>query len=253
MSLCKVENVVIATKSDEASPSGGVRPWGSNQSYSDGQAVLFNGSLYVAVGSPPVGRVPPVEMATPQQPGSPKWSLAARGRTPAVPWEESATYYQDQVVRYLGGTYILDKPTVPAGTRPNADAAWTPLSETLTEIESQKVSTANLGNFGSGITAQIFQQADESARVRHHRIRVASLNVTTPGPLFEMTFPKPINGLTPPQLSVNAEDPGAWNLGLGLQPLYNASQCIGYRCYAALGFQKAGTYEFSVSVKQPLA
>lgn len=251
MSFFTAANVVVG--SGNAPSSGGVQQWDSNASYSDGQAVVFNGSMYIAIGAPPVGLVPPIEVAAPQQPGSPKWSLAARGRTPAAPWNDTTTYYQDQVVRFMGGTYVLDKPTVAAGIRPSVDPGWTPLSEVLTEVEAQKVTSANLTNFGGGITAFIFQNTDEVARVRSHRVRVASLSVTPQGVLYEMLFPKPINSLSPPMITVNAEDQDAWILGLGMQPIYNATQCIGYRCLTTLGFMNPGTYEFSVTVKQPLA
>lgn len=253
MSFFTAANVVVGNGGGTSPASGSVQQWASNLTFSDGQAVVFNGSMYVAIGSPPMGLIPPVEVATPQQPGSPKWMLAARGRTPAAPWDDTTTYYQDQVVRYMGGTYVLDKATVAAGTRPSADPAWTPLSEVLTDVEAQKVTTGNLGNFGFGITAAIFQNADEIARVRSHRVRVASLNITPPGVLYEMFFPKPIGSLTPPMFSINAEDQDGWILGLAAQPIYNANQCVGYRCFTTLGFANPGTYEFSVTVKQPLA
>lgn len=255
MSVFTAANVIVSNPGCTRTPASGisVQPWDSNASYSDGQTVVFNGSLYVAIGSPPAGLIPPLEVATPKQSGSPKWALATRGRTPAVPWDESTRYYQDQVVRYLGGTFVLDQPTVPVGTRPNAHPAWTPLSEVLTVAESQRVSTRNLGNIGPDITAHIFEQADETARVRNHRVRVASIGTTPPGPLYELTFPVPIDGHAPPELAVTPEDQGAWGLGLALQPVYSLSQCVGYRCLAAQGFQRPGTYEFSVTIKQPIA
>ena len=112
----------------------------------------------------------PMAGATTVVAGSPKWTMAARGRSRAVAYDDAATYYADQVVTYLGGTYILDAPTVPQGTKPNRDKRWTRLSETLTDSESAKVNTGDLINVPVNVTVQTAIVAEENIQFKIPRV-----------------------------------------------------------------------------------
>lgn len=253
MSFFKAENVVVASSGGGSAPTPAkVTQWNNMASYSDGQVVIFNGSQYVAQGTPSVGMVPPIEVAAPQVPAQPKWILSARGRTTPSEYDDRATYYADQVVTYLGGTWILDAPTVPIGTAPNRDSRWTRLSETLTEAEAEKLSTSDLSNFATDTSAFIVALGDEVPRVRHHWVRV---NIQTPigqtPVLYQCRFPRPIRGLVRPEITIQATDqPSAFSL-LAASPTVSGNQIIGYTIGIENG-KASGTYDILVTVKEQI-
>lgn len=254
MSFFTAANVVV--------PGGGgggsspspfkVTPWDSNASYSDGQVVIFNGSQYVAQGAPAVGMVPPVEVASPQVKNQPKWALAARGRSLPAEYDDRATYYADQVVTYLGGTWILDAPSVPPGTVPTRDARWTRLSETLTEAEAEKLATSDLSNFAADTSAFIVALGDEVPRVRHHWVRVNIVNpIGQTAVLYQCRFPRPIRAAARPEISIQATDQsGAFSL-LAATALVGNNQVNGYSVGIENG-KASGTFDILVTVKEQI-
>lgn len=248
MSIFSAENVVVSGPSGFTAMSR-VSEWTINTSYSDGQIVTFNGSQYVSRGSVGAGIVPPLEVATPQIPGQPKWQLACRGRSLPTDYSDTATYYADQVVQYLGGVFILDAPTVPAGTRPGRDKKWTRLSETLTDAESEKVTSADLSVFAVGTTAAIISNSDETARVRHHRVRFTMSGLLSSVALYTLRFPRAIPSEARPQITVQAEDQIMSYMLLTGVPILSGNFVTGYTMVAN-GGGSAGTYEFTVYVKE---
>lgn len=229
-----------------------VTPWDSTASYSDGQIVIFNGSQYVAQGSPGVGSVPPIEVASPQVKNQPKWLLAARGRSLPAEYDDRATYYADQVVTYLGGTWILDAPTVAVGTTPNRDSRWTRLSETLTEAEGERLATSDLSNFAADTSAFIVALGDEVPRVRHHWVRVNILNpIGQTAVLYQCRFPRPIRAAARPEITIQATDqPGAFSL-LAAVPIMSNNQVIGYSVGIENG-KASGTFDIFVTIKEQI-
>jgi hypothetical protein len=182
MSIFTADNVVVSGATGSTSQPR-VAEWSSNTAYSDGQIVTFNGSQYVARGGVGAGVVPPVEVSSPLTPGAPRWILACRGRSLPTGYNDNTTYYADQVVTFLGGVYILDAPTLPVGTRPTRDKRWTRLSETLTDAESEKVTSADLSGFATNATAAIVSNTDEDPRsppspCARHRLGADSTGAT---------------------------------------------------------------------------
>jgi len=250
MSFFTAENVVVGGGS---SPSAGgrVTEWSSMGQYSDGSIVVFNGSQYVANGVPMVGVTPPIEVASPVVPGAPKWTLSARGRSRPVEFDDATTYYADQVVTYLGGTYILDAATVPQGTKPTRDARWTRLSETLTDAESAKVSSADLINIPINVTVQLFAGSDEESRVGHHWVRLTTPNFLGTLPIYTMRFPRSIKSLARP--SITFQDMGAQIAAAVLTADYvtNGAEITGYTASINAGLAP-GSYEWRVTIKQAI-
>ena len=253
MSFFTAGDIVIGGGSSSAPSSGNRVPqWVNNATYSDGQFVTFNGSMYVAIGTPGVGLVPPLEVATPQIPGQPKWSIAVRGRTQAVPWDDTATYYADQVVTYLGGTYILDGATVPAGTKPTRDKKWLRLSETLTDAEGEKVTSADLSSIANGCVISIFGNADEDARVAHHWVRVTVVAPFGGGvTLYVLKFPRPIKSQARPAITMQTNDYNSAFMIVSVAPLVSGSECTGYTVLVNNAAQ-VGTADFLVTVKEAI-
>jgi len=247
MSIFTIDNIVVS--SGGSSKPGRVTEWASNVAYADGQIVVFNGSQYIAQGAVGAGVIPPIEVATPPTPGSPRWVLAARGRSLPSAYNDNTTYYADQVVTHLGGTYILDAPTVPAGTRPTRDRRWTRISEVLTDAESEKVSSADLYNFAVSTTAAIINNSDEDPRVRHHRVRVTTSAVLPPGPLYTLRYPRPFPSEARPAITVQAEDQIASFMLLTASAAITGGQVTGYTLSAQAG-APATTIEFTVFVKE---
>lgn len=247
MSIFSAENVVVGGSSGSATYR--VSDWINNAAYSDGQIVLFNGSQYIARGSVPAGVVPPIETATPMIPGQPKWQLACRGRSLPVDYSDTATYYADQVVLYLGGVFILDAATVPAGTRPGRDRRWTRQSETLTDAEGEKVTSADLSAFAVNTTAAIVGNTDETSRVRHHRVRLTVSGFLSTVALYTLRFPRPIPSVARPQITIQPEDAVAVYMLMTAVPVINGTNVTGYTLVSQ-GASTAGTYEFNVYVKE---
>lgn len=250
MSIFTADNVVVGGSSGSSSLPR-VSEWNNNTAYTDGQIVTFNGSQYVARGGVGVGVVPPVEVHSPQTPGAPRWILACRGRSLPTAYNDSTTYYADQVVTYLGGVYILDAPTLPVGTRPTRDTRWTRLSEVLTEAESERVTSADLSSFAASTTAAIVSNTDEDPRVRHHRLRVTVSTLIPPGPLFVLRFPRPLATEARPQISIQPEDNFSVSMLLTVTANVSGNQVTGYTLSAQGGVQ-TGTYEFGVFVKEQI-
>lgn len=250
MSIFTADNVVVGGSSGSSSQTR-VSEWNNNTAYADGQLVTFNGSQYVARGGVGVGVVPPVEVYSPQTPGAPRWILACRGRSLPTAYNDSTTYYADQVVTFLGGVYILDAATLPVGTRPTRDKRWTRLSEVLTEAESEKVTSADLSSFATNTTAAIVSNTDEDPRVRHHRLRVTVSALIPPGPLFVMRFPVPLATEARPQISIQPEDNFSVAMLLTVTANVSGNQVTGYTLSAQGGVQ-TGTYEFGVFVKEQI-
>ena len=253
MSFFTAANVVVPGSGGGSSPSPfKVTAWDSAVSYSDGQVVIFNGSQYVAQGSPGVGMVPPIEVASPVVKNQPRWLLAARGRSTPTEYDDRATYYADQVVTYLGGTWILDAPTVPAGMAPNRDSRWTRLSETLTEAEAERLATSDLFNFATDTSAFMVALGDEVPRVRHHWVRVNILNpIGQTAVLYQCRFPRPIRAAARPQITIQATDqPGAFAL-LAATPLIGNNQVTGYSVGIENG-KASGTFDIFVTIKEQI-
>lgn len=253
MPVFTAANIVIGGGGPNTPSSSGskIPQWANNASYADGQLVTFNGSMYVANGIPAVGLIPPIEVATPQIPGQPKWSLAVRGRTVAAAWDNVATYYADQVVTYLGGTYILDAATIPAGTRPTRDKRWLRLSETLTEAEAEKVSTADVSQVAADCAVTIFANGDEDARVAHHWVRVLVDVAIVQTTLYVLKFPRAIKSQARPAISIQAADQNSAFMILNATPIVSGNECTGYRMSVNNGSPQ-GTAEFLVTVKESI-
>ncbi|MBL9002899.1 MAG: hypothetical protein JNJ46_01565 [Myxococcales bacterium] len=250
MAFFTVDNVVVGSGASPSAPAR-VSEWSSTGQYSDGAIVVFNGSQYIANGTPTVGVQPPIEVASPVVAGSPKWTLAARGRSRAVAYDDAATYFADQVVTYLGGTYILDAPTVPQGTKPSRDKRWTRLSETLTDSESAKVHTGDLINVPVNVTVQIFKHNDEESRVRHHWVRFSTAFFVGSLSIYTLRFPRPIKSEARPAITFHTLD-GA-TAAANLTATYNLSgnEITGYTATINAGIAP-GTYEWLVTVKQAI-
>lgn len=250
MSIFTADNVVVSGATGSTSQPRGAE-WSSNTAYSDGQIVTFNGSQYVARGGVGAGVVPPVEVSSPLTPGAPRWILACRGRSLPTGYNDNTTYYADQVVTFLGGVYILDAPTLPVGTRPTRDKRWTRLSETLTDAESEKVTSADLSGFATNATAAIVSNTDEDPRIRHHRVRVTVSALIPPGPLFTLRFPRPLATEARPQIAIQPEDNFSASMLLTVTANVSGNQVTGYTLSAQGGVQ-TGTYEFGVFVKEQI-
>jgi hypothetical protein len=212
---------------------------------------VFNGSQYVALGTTPVGVPPPVEAEIPVLAGSPKWRLVARGRTRAAAWETTKTYYADQVVTYLGGTYVLDAAQVPPGLTPAGSKAWTRISETLTDAESQPITLADFQGVAAGVTIQIQQNVDELARVRRH-ILTLQLGGFVNGQAFFLRFPRAMLGNSRPEITVLPKDAPSFAVSSFAVAVTFGPQIIGYQ-FNFGGAMPAGTYQFEITVKQMIA
>ena len=250
-SIFEVDNVVVGGGSAGSGTTCRVSDWTQNTSYSDGAIVVFNGSQYVACGSVPAGLVPPVEYYTPLTPSQPRWQLAARGRSLPQAYSDNPTYYADQMVTHLGGTFILDAPTVPAGTRPGRDKRWTRLSETLTAAEGEQIATADLTNFAPTITAAIISSSDEVGRVRHHRVRLTVSSVISNGSLYTCKFPKAIPSEARPQITIQPEDQFGFYMLLTASAITSGGQVTGYVLNNQGGAGPC-TIEFTVYVKEQI-
>ena len=250
-SIFEVDNVVVGGGSVGSSATCRVSDWTQNTSYPDGAIVIFNGSQYVACGSVPAGLVPPVEYYTPLTPSQPRWQLAARGRSLPQAYSDNPTYYADQMVTHLGGTFILDAPTVPAGTRPGRDKRWTRLSETLTAAEGEQIATADLTNFAPTITAAIISSSDEVGRVRHHRVRLTVSSVISNGSLYTCKFPKAIPSEARPQITIQPEDQFGFYMLLTASAITSGGQVTGYVLNNQGGAGPC-TIEFTVYVKEQI-
>jgi hypothetical protein len=250
-SIFEVDNVVVGGGSAGSGATCRVSDWTQNTSYSDGAIVVFNGSQYVACGSVPAGLVPPVEYYTPLTPSQPRWQLAARGRSLPQAYSDNPTYYADQMVTHLGGTFILDAPTVPAGTRPGRDKRWTRLSETLTAAEGEQLASVDLTNFAPTVTAAIISNSDEVGRVRHHRVRMTISTVIGPSVLYTCKFPKSISSEARPQITIQTEDQIGFYMLLTAMAVTSGGQVTGYVMAAQAG-APAATLEFTVFVKEQI-
>ncbi len=250
-SIFEVDNVVVGSGSTGSTATCRVSDWTQNTSYSDGAIVVFNGSQYVACGSVPVGLIPPVEYYTPLTPGQPRWQLAARGRSLPQAYSDNSTYYADQVITYLGGVFILDAPTVVAGTRPGRDKRWTRLSETLTLAEGEPLGTSDLTNFAATVTAAIVANSDETARVRHHRVRMTISNLLSNGPLYTCKFPRAIPCEARPQITIQPEDQMGFYMLLTASAVISGGQVTGYVLHNQ-GGAGPSTIEFTVYVKEQI-
>ena len=250
-SIFEVDNVVVSGGSTGSGTTCRVSEWVQNQSYSDGAIVVFNGSQYVACGSVPAGLVPPVEYYTPLAPSQPRWQLAARGRSLPQAYSDNATYYADQMVTHLGGTFILDAPTVPAGTRPSRDKRWTRLSETLTVAEGEPLGTSDLTNFAASVTAAIVANSDETARVRHHRVRMTISSLLSNGTLYTCKFPRAIPCEARPQITIQPEDQQGFYMLLTASAIISGGQVTGY-VLNNQGGAAPSTIEFTVFVKEQI-
>ncbi len=249
MSIFTADNVVVSGPSGLATSASRVSEWVANIAYSDSQIVTFNGSQYVARGSVGAGLIPSIEVSTPQVPGQPKWFLACRGRSLPVEYSDTATYYADQVILFLGGVYILDAATVPVGTRPNRDKRFTRMSETLTDAESERVTSADLSAFAVASSVVLVSNSDESPRVRHHRVRLTMAGLISPGNLYTLRFPRPLGTEARPQITVHVEDQLTSYMLLTGIPTFSGTQVSGY-IMTAQGGGGPGSYEFDVFVKE---
>ena len=106
MAFFTVDNVVVGSGASPSAPAR-VSDWSSTGQYSDGAIVVFNGSQYVANGSPVVGVQPPIEVVSPVVAGSPKWTMAAQGRSRAVTYDDARHLLRRSGRHVSGGTYIL--------------------------------------------------------------------------------------------------------------------------------------------------
>lgn len=250
--------IVVTIGGTPGNPASGasflVQEWSSALTYSDGQLVRFNGSLYQVLGGAPAGLVPPIEVASPATPSSPRYRLASRGRTLPETFDATKVYYQDQVVQFLGGTFILDAPSVPPNTTPNSSPLWTRLSETLTRAEGQLVGSSNIGSVSANVTATVIQRAaGDVPRVRNHRLRlVVTANQAAGTALLVFTFPTAINSLNSPSIDLQVEAGALASTELAVQQTVSANQVTGYTLSTnvVLG---AGTYDVLVTIKEPLA
>ncbi|PSM30465.1 hypothetical protein [Haliangium sp. UPWRP_2] len=249
MAFWTVENPVVQGSSPTS--VGPIADWDPARTYAQGDIVVFNGSQYMALGVPPVAVVPALEAEIPVLAGAPKWRLIARGRTRAAPWEPVKTYYADQVVTYLGGTYVLDAPTVPPGALPAGSKAWTRLSETLTDAESAPITLADFTGIGFGITIQIQQNIDETPRVRRHIVTLTLANFVN-GQAYFLRFPRPMLGNSRPEIIVLPQDGPSFAVNSHAVPIAFGPQIIGYQ-FNFVGSMPAGTYVFEITVKQMIA
>ena len=251
MAIFEVDNVVVGGGSAVSGATCRVSDWTQNTSYADGAIVIFNGSQYVACGTVPAGLIPPLEYYMPLTPSQPRWQLAARGRSLPQAYSDNQTYYADQVVTHLGGVFILDAPTVAAGTRPSRDKRWTRLSETLTAAESEQIGSGDLTNFAPSVTAAIISSSDEVARVRHHRVRMTISSVIPNGALYTCKFPKAIPSEARPQITIQPEDQMGFYMLLTATAITSGGQITGY-VLNNQGGAGPSTIEFTVYVKEQI-
>lgn len=250
MSFWTVDNPVVQAGATPSSPTG-IADWDPSKLYQSGEIVVFNGSQYLNLGAAPVGVQPPVEAEIPVMAGSPKWRLISRGRTRAAAWDPAKSYFADQVVTYLGGTYVLDAPQVPPGSMPAGSKAWTRLSETLTDGESAIISLPDFQGIVPGVTVSLFNNVDEVSRVRRHFITLTLAGFVN-GQAFFLRFPRPLPGTSRPEVNVQPLDPPSFAVPVYALPVAFGPQILGYQ-FNFVGSMPAGTYQYEVTVKQMIA
>lgn len=224
-------DIVLNTK---LAPAAGCShyPYDPAKSYTAGDTVTFNGSLYRVLAAVTAGVIPPIEVATPAVPGIQRYSLMSRGRTSPEPFDATKPYFQDQVVTYNGGLYLLDAPSVPIGTAPTS-AQWLPLSDGLglTLEESMTLQLANVTP-GTGVTAGHNPlNSYDLQRVKGHRFRyiVAGGVLASGEVLATVTFPLPFPGAKkPPRITLSPGNQGAVAAGLYAEPLTSGLMIVGY-------------------------
>ncbi len=206
--------------------------------YAAGDTVTFNGSLYRALAAVTAGVIPPIEVATPALPGAPKYALMSRGRTSAAPYDPTKPYFQDQVVTYNGGLYLLDAPSVAIGTAPTS-APWLPLCDGL-GLTLEESMTLQLPNLTPGTGVNVAHNPLNSydlQRVKGHRFRYTVAGGTLIAGEFvtKVTFPLPFPGTRkPPRMSASPGNPGAVAAGLYIEPLTSGLATVGYALRVAI-------------------
>lgn len=224
-------DIIVNAKSTSA-PSCTHSAYDVTKTYAAGDMVTFNGSLYKVLAAVAAGVIPPVEVATPAVPGAPKYSLMSRGRTTAETYDATKPYFQDQVVTYNGGLYLLDAPSVPIGTAPTA-APWLPLSDGM-GLTLEESMTLQLPNVAAGAGVAVAHNPLNSydlQRVKGHRLRyiVAGGVLASGEVLATVMFPLPFPGAKkPPRITLSPGNQGAVAAGLYAEPLTSGLMIVGY-------------------------
>lgn len=230
-------DIVVNTK---LAPAAGCShyPYDPAKSYAAGDTVTFNGSLYRVLAAVTAGVIPPIEVATPAVPGTPRYRLMSRGRTSPEPYDATKPYFQDQVVTYNGGLYLLDAPSVPIGTAPTS-AQWLPLCDGL-GLTLEESMTLQLPNLTPGTGVNVAHNPLNSydlQRVKGHRFRytVAGGTLLAGDFVTKVVFPLPFSGTRkPPRMSATPGNLGAVAAGLYIEPLTSGLATIGYALRVAI-------------------
>ena len=244
-------DIVVNAKSTSA-PSCTHAAFDVTKPYAAGDTVTFNGSLYKVLAAVTAGVIPPVEVATPAVPGAPKYSLMSRGRTTAESYDATKPYFQDQVVTYNGGLYLLDAPSVPIGTAPTS-APWLPLSDGmgLTLEESMTLQLPNI-TAGTGVAvAHNPLNSYDLQRVKGHRFRYVTAGGVLPAGdvVAKVAFPIPFpKTRKPPRITTSPGNPGAVAAGLFIEPLTSGLATVGYALRAAASVPVGTQIDVAVQV-----
>lgn len=241
--------------------------WSTTLLAQDGALVVFNGSLYQAIGAPAAGTIPPVEVATPVNPAlGARYRLLARGRSECVPWDMTVQYYRDQVVSHLGGRYRCETPTATKATAPSSDSAeWVAEFQGMTSREqtsfTSQTATPNAVTTNlSAVTANLLsvttvqRQSGDALRVKRFELRATNhgSNVVSAGStLFNFGFPVPFPANKTPSIKCFPQSVHAAARAVGVVPTFDGNgRCTGFSCYNGLATVASDVIDLRIEVDE---
>lgn len=258
MALLSANQVKISSSGSASSLMSLVLIWTATDAYSKGQMVSFNGALYQTLADVPAGTIPPVEAATPANPGAPRYRKLTAGSTSPEDYLSTKTYYEGQVILHNGVLYRLDGPISVAGTSPAAGAPWTLIGDGigLSSFEAQELTNGNLQNISGALSSVEFRQIfAERNRVKQHRLRIISTGAPPAAgvALVDVVFPTSLSTGRPPSIAVTPESTLAGPATFVVKPLTSGGDTIGYRIIAGTALTATAVHDVSIRIDESRA